>query len=141
MIQNLNNYELWEGLIIKVSEGGLTKPAILGNIYRPPRNSIDNLEQFITEFSLLLSSLDQIQHNVIFAGDYNINLLKLNEDELFSDFDEFCLMSSRHVAFLQCVDTGFDFGCNELRFTEVGWGGARNPLMVHRMGGKNPLDI
>ena len=76
MIQNLNYYELWEGLIIKVSEGGLTKPAITGNIYRPPRNLNHNLEQFIPEFSLMLSSLDQIQHNVIIAGDYNINLLK-----------------------------------------------------------------
>ena len=95
VIQNLNNYELWEGLIIKVSEGGLTKPAIIGNIYRPPRNLIDNLKQFITEFSLLLSSLDQIQHNVIFAGDYNINLLKLNEDELISDF--FDLLTSHSM--------------------------------------------
>ena len=34
----------------------------------------------------MLSSLDQIQHNVILAGGYNINLLKLNEDELISDF-------------------------------------------------------
>ena len=34
----------------------------------------------------MLSSLDQTQHKVIFAGDYNINLLKLNEDELISDF-------------------------------------------------------
>ena len=48
VIQNLNNYKLWEGLIIKTSEGGLTKPAITGIIYRPPRNLNDNREQFIT---------------------------------------------------------------------------------------------
>ena len=87
VIQNLNNYELWEG--------GLTKPAIIRNIYRPPRNLNDNLEQFITECSLMLSSLDQIQHNVIFAGDYSINLLKLNEDELISDF--FDLLTSHSM--------------------------------------------
>ena len=74
-IRNLNNYELGEGLIIKISEGGLSKPAIIGNIYRHPRNLNDNLEQF------MLSSLNQIQQNVIFADDYNINLLKLNEDD------------------------------------------------------------
>ena len=43
----------------------------------------------------MLSSLDQIQHNVIFAGDYNINLLKLNEDELISDF--FDLLTSHSM--------------------------------------------
>ena len=47
-IQNLNNYELWEGHIIKISEGGFTKPAIIGNIYRSPMNLNDNMEQFIT---------------------------------------------------------------------------------------------
>ena len=90
MIQNLNNYKLWEGLIIKISEVGLTKPVITGNIYRLPRNLNDNLEQFITEFSLML---DQIQHNVTFEGDYNINLLKLNE--LISDF--FDLLTSHSM--------------------------------------------
>ena len=51
VIQNLNNYELWEGPIIKISEGGLTKPAIIGNIYRPLRNlNYDVIvEQFIPE--------------------------------------------------------------------------------------------
>lgn len=43
----------------------------------------------------MLSSLDQIQHNVIFVGDYNINLLKLNEDELISDF--FDLLTSHSM--------------------------------------------
>ena len=33
VIQNLNSYEIWEGLIIKISDGGFTKPAIIGNIY------------------------------------------------------------------------------------------------------------
>ena len=95
MIQNLNNYELWERLIIKISKGGLTKPAIIGNIYRPPTNLNNNMEQLITQFSLILSSLDQIQHNEILAGDDNINLLKLNEDELISDF--FDLLTSHSM--------------------------------------------
>ena len=43
----------------------------------------------------MLSSLDQIQHNVILAGDYDINLLKLNEDELISDF--FDLLTSHSM--------------------------------------------
>ena len=65
-------------------------------MYRPPRNLSDNLEQFITAFSLMLSSLDQIQHNVIFADDYNINLFKLNEDELISDLFDFLTSHSMY---------------------------------------------
>ena len=76
--------------MIKISN----KPAIIGNIDRPPRNLNNNLEQFIKEFSLMLSYLDQIQHSVIFAGNYNINLLKLNENKLIGDF--FDLLTSQN---------------------------------------------
>ena len=34
---NLNMYEHWEGQIIYPKGGGLPKPIIIGNIYRPPR--------------------------------------------------------------------------------------------------------
>ena len=96
IIQNQNNYELFEGLIIKISDGGLNKPAIIETIYELPRNLNDNLEQFTTQFSLMLSSLDQMQHNVIFVGNYNIYLLKLNENELISDLFDSDLFDISH---------------------------------------------
>ena len=33
---NINTYEYWEGLIIKVTGGGLSKAITFGNIDRPP---------------------------------------------------------------------------------------------------------
>ena len=32
----VNQYENCEGQLIEITEGGLTKPVIMGNIYRPP---------------------------------------------------------------------------------------------------------
>ena len=59
----------------------------MGNIYRPPRDLNVNYKQFIDEFSLLLLlTFDQNNSEVIIAGDFNINLLKINQKEIFSEF-------------------------------------------------------
>ncbi len=51
----LTKCRTWEGQIIKVNKGdNLSKPVIIGNIYRP-------------------------LNDVILAGDFNINILKINE--------------------------------------------------------------
>ena len=82
----VNQYENWEGQLIEITGGGLTKPGIMGNIYRPPRDLNVNYQQFINEFSLLLSTFDQNNPEVIIVGDFNINLLKINQKEIFSEF-------------------------------------------------------
>ena len=59
----------------------------MGNIYRSPRDLNVNYKQFIDEFSLLLlSTFDQNNSEVIITGDFNINLLKINQKEIFSEF-------------------------------------------------------
>ena len=74
---NLNMYEQWEGQIIQITGGGLSPSVTIGNIYRPPRPSTENCNEFINELSTLISNLLCHQNNsVILAGDYNINLLK-----------------------------------------------------------------
>ena len=84
---NLNTYEHWEGQIIQITGGGLSQPVIIGNIYRPPRPSTENYNKFINEFSTVLSTLRCHQNNsVILAGDYNINMLQINEQEHCSTF-------------------------------------------------------
>ena len=84
---NLNTYEHWEGQIIHITGGGLSQPVIIGNIYRPPRPSTENYNKFINEFSTVISTLPCHQNNsVILAGDYNINMLKINEQEHCSTF-------------------------------------------------------
>ena len=79
-------HESWEGLVVRIKGGGLTKTLTLGNIYRPPRCSNYDLNAFIDEFSHIISSLENNNNHLIIAGDFNINLVKLNESELYSNF-------------------------------------------------------
>ena len=79
-------HETWEGQLTEITGGGLKKPVIVSNIYRPPRYLNINHTQFIDEFSLLLSQLNCKISEVIIAGDFNINLLKINDKEYPSEF-------------------------------------------------------
>ena len=82
----INNYEHWEGQVIHVKGGGLPKEIIIGNIYRPPRMLKEQIKQFIKEFTTLIVSLEKSNLNINLAGDYNLNLLKINVNESFSEF-------------------------------------------------------
>ena len=77
IIMNLNMYKQWEGLVIKVKGATLTHPFIICNVYRPPRYIIPVLREFLNELAPVVNSLD-MPNNVILAGDFNINLLKVN---------------------------------------------------------------
>ena len=81
----LNMYDHWEGQIVIISGGGLLKTVIIRNIYRPPRMLVAQINQFINELTLQLQSIGKCK-NIIIAGDYNLNLLKINENNTCSDF-------------------------------------------------------
>ena len=87
-----NFTEQWELQLVEISGENLAKNIIIGNIYRLPRNLNSNYTNFNDEIGRFLSSLDNCTCEVILAGDYNINLLKVNEKDLFNDF--FNTMSS-----------------------------------------------
>ena len=93
--QSINEYELWEGQIIQVKGGCLRKEIIVGNIYRPPRTLREHTKQFINEFTSLIQALDNTNLNIVLAGDFNINLLKLNESETCCEF--FDLLASQSL--------------------------------------------
>ena len=83
----LNTYKQWEGQIIQVNGGGLPQTITIGNIYRPPRPLNGNYNEFLNEFTTVISSMQNRQkNNLILAGDYNINMLKINEQEHCSRF-------------------------------------------------------
>ena len=46
-----NNSTVWEGFFIEVNEKGVKKPVIIGNVYRPPRNTKNGYQSFINEFT------------------------------------------------------------------------------------------
>ena len=51
---------------------------IIGNIYRRPSSTIDELGQFIDEFTTVTQNLQEQHMKSYLCGDYNINLLKID---------------------------------------------------------------
>jgi hypothetical protein len=90
------NSNIWESLTIKISGHNLIKPLSLVNIYRPPKdnNSIPNIHTFLGELEPLLHKLNNSNCDAILAGDFNINLLKINEKPVFAEFLEKLLANS-----------------------------------------------
>lgn len=83
----LNMFNTWEGQVIQVNKGKtLSKSVILGNIYRPPKDSIEHYNEFITEFSPILQQLSRANCDIALAGDFNINLLKLNSTPTIGEY-------------------------------------------------------
>ena len=83
----LNNYATWEGQVIEIMQGmTLSKPLYIGNIYRPPKENLEFYEQFINEFTPTLVNLEKNNKDVIIAGDFNIDLLKINKKNVISEY-------------------------------------------------------
>ena len=75
---------VWEGQFL--SGATLTKGIVLGNMYRPPRDNNDNFQAFYEELAPILKGFDKSNSEIVLAGDTNINLLKINENETYSEF-------------------------------------------------------
>ena len=75
-------------MIIQITGSNLLKTITIGNICRPPRSCNDNIKNVIDEFTTL-STLEN-NSNLIITGDFNINLLKINENRIYSDYFELC---------------------------------------------------
>ncbi len=82
----LNKYRTWQGQTIKVTNSGLKKIINLVNMYRPPKDNNAKYCQFIYEITPILNSLERENSECIITGDLNINLLKINEKEMFGEF-------------------------------------------------------
>ena len=79
--------KIWEGQFIEITINSETKKkVILGNIYRPPKNLNVNYHTFISEFSKTLDYLQKQKSEVIIAGDYNIDLLKIKYKPIFNEY-------------------------------------------------------
>ena len=88
-LRNLcNDSDIWEGLFIDVMGHNLRKPLTICNIYRPPHdnNNNDNISNFLSELSPVLDILQKENSYAAIVGDFNINLLQINEREKFEDF-------------------------------------------------------
>ncbi len=83
----LNTYRTWEGQFIQIKKGNqIHKPIIIGNIYRPPKELIDDYKEFTHELSPILQSLESTKNEVLISGDFNVDLLKVNDQNIISDY-------------------------------------------------------
>ena len=72
------------------------KKIILGNIYRPPKDIKNDYKTFIDELNQVISQLGEGIEDCLICGDFNINLLKLFDREIISEFFD---MFSSHSYF------------------------------------------
>ena len=81
-----SNY--WEGLFLDITGPDITNKITLCNIYRPSTSNESNfvIESFISEITPIVETLDKENSNLIFLGDFNLNLLQINERERIQEF-------------------------------------------------------
>ena len=75
---------IWEGLFLKLKIDN-HKNLTLGNVYRPPRDLIDNYRSFKEEFEVVIYNLTG---DVLIGGDFNIDLLKISDKPIINDYFE-----------------------------------------------------
>ena len=82
-----NTYSTWEGLFVDIIDDSGKKITIC-NIYRPPRNNNNHvsIDSFLLDFSPVVQTLSKTSKNVVLAGDFNIDLLKLNSNSKYQEF-------------------------------------------------------
>ena len=83
------NDEICDSLFIEVNLNTANNlrngKVILGNVYRPPRDHVANYNSFTMDLERTLSSF-QNSTKVAILGDFNIDLMKLNEKEYVNFF-------------------------------------------------------
>ena len=84
----LTDSQIWEKQIIKISNLNTTgrRGIIIGDIYRPPYNTRDYIDTFSVEINVVLHEyhLNSPQKTYI-CGDFNIDLIKVNEVQFNAD--------------------------------------------------------
>lgn len=80
------NYQDWELQSIEISQLSRGRSFFLHNVYRPPRPNNDEIGQFIEEISTQLGAAHANSSNRILCGDFNIDLLKINNRPLYHQY-------------------------------------------------------
>ena len=79
----------WESLFIEIKHKSTnSKTHIIGHIYRRPIDIVSSCNNFSTAFAETLTLLQKKKQSIYIAGDFNIDLLKINEKLHYSTFLE-----------------------------------------------------
>ena len=96
------SYEnIWDGIFIEVItkshfQTANSKKLIIGNIYRPPRNFVDNYRVFVAELNNILSILQRSRNEVTVVGDFNLDLLQVSTNEHIKNYLD-CMLSNGFI--------------------------------------------
>lgn len=85
---------VWEQHFIKITKKCVDASLILGNVYRPPRKIAKIVKIFDEEFKATLQLLSHLKGEVMIAGDFNHDLLTINEVTANADFFDTILSNS-----------------------------------------------
>ena len=82
---------IWEGQFVQIhfNEAKLT----IGNVYRPPRDVVENYKTFTTEFQ---NCIEKLNGEALIAGDFNIDLLKIGEKAVIGEYFD-TIISSGYI--------------------------------------------
>ena len=88
LIADGTDSKLWERQIIEIFNPNKTQrqKIDIGNIYRPPYNLRDTLNTFMGEFNATLLENNANSQNTYMCGDYNVDLLKVNNAQFNDDY-------------------------------------------------------
>ena len=92
----VNSSAVWDGQFIEIlnnsknitASTGSGKKLVIGNIYRPPRDNVENIHNFIQDLNNNLNRLQNMNCEVTVVGDFNLDLLKVNDKPLIHDYLE-----------------------------------------------------
>ena len=81
-----NHSDIWEGQFVEISGVTLHKDIVIGNIYRPPRDLVNDYRNFKEQLIPIFEHSNNINLEAVIAGDMNIDLLKINERNVFNEY-------------------------------------------------------
>ena len=85
----------WEEMFVTLADPLASNPTkiCIGNFYRPPHTQVTQLMLFIDYFNTTIAQFEARNETSYVCGDYNINLLLINENIYCSSFFE-CILGS-----------------------------------------------
>ena len=76
----------WEGLFIEIFSDKYCGKIKIGNIYRKPIYTNESIQVFLNDLLPILDEFNTGNGKAIIAGDFNINLLNINEKAFVSNY-------------------------------------------------------
>ena len=81
------NSTVYESMFLEIYNNGANfNKFIIGSVYRRPSELIDDLTQFIEEFSITLNNIHAISKQAYINRDFNIDLLQLHTNTHYNTF-------------------------------------------------------